>query len=331
MVQIDKKTSYKISYLGWICACLVVMIHVPIPAERFSSGWFLSEILSYGVCLIAVPFFFIVSGFFLGRHIGEKGWWLKEVKKRITSLLIPFFIFNFLYWLIFDHNIEGLSLIGLLKIIIGTPFGYPTLGPLWYVRSLFLYVVLSIILSRLSCGGAIIGLWIISLVFLLFEPSLGDNKVYLFLKYTVSLQNMFYFVLGIYLSNHGIPQISKKQTWGVLMFAVLILLAKLFVESFGGNCSNAWRVVFCPLLLIAFYNIFPLVNVTPKILKLAFPVFLLHYFMLIPLSHIPISTSTVYGFALNYLIMLGGAIGLNICIKVFCPAKVYKILFGNRC
>ena len=38
-----------------------------------------------------------------------------------------------------------------------------------------------------------------------------------------------------------------------------------------------------------------------------------------------------YGFALNYLIMLGGAIGLNICVKVFCPAKVYKILFGNRC
>lgn len=239
MVKIDKKTNYKISYLGWICACLVVMIHVPIPAERYSSGWLLSEILSYGVCLIAVPFFFIVSGFFLGRHIGEKGWWLKEVKKRITSLLIPFFIFNFLYWLIFDHNIEGLSLIGLLKVIIGTPFGYPTLGPLWYVRSLFLYVVLSIILSRLSCGGAIIGLWIISFVFLLFEPSLGDNKVYLFLKYTVSLQNMFYFVLGIYLSNHGIPQISKKQTWGGINVCCFDFARKIVCRVFW------WKLFKC--------------------------------------------------------------------------------------
>lgn len=73
MKKMDKKTSYKISYLGLICACLVVMIHVPIPTEKYTSAWFMSEILSYGVCLIAVPFFFIVSGFFLGKHIGEKG------------------------------------------------------------------------------------------------------------------------------------------------------------------------------------------------------------------------------------------------------------------
>lgn len=142
---------------------------------------------------------------------------------------------------------------------------------------------------------------------------------------------MFYFVVGIYLSNHGAPLISKKQTWGSLIFAVLILFAKMLMDSFVGDCSNAWRVMFCPLLLIAFYNIFPLVNVSSNLLKLAFPVFLLHYFMVIPLSHISISTSTVYGFVLNYLIMLGGAIGLSVCIKVFCPVKVYKILFGNRC
>lgn len=330
MKKMDKKTSYKISYLGLICACLVVMIHVPIPTEKYTSAWFMSEILSYGVCLIAVPFFFIVSGFFLGKHIGEKGWWIKEVNKRITSLLIPYFIFNFLYWLAFNHNLEDLSLIGILKIIGGTPFGYPTLGPLWYVRSLFMYVVLSIILFRLNSLWGVICLWIVSFIFLLFEPSWGDNKVYLFFKYTVSLQNLFYFVIGIYLSKHELPQISKKMSWCSLIFALLILLAKILVESLVCNCSNAWRVVFCPLLLVAFYNMFPIVNVSSKLLKLAFPIFLLHYFMLIPLSHININNNLAYGFVLNYFIMLGGAIGLSICVRAFCPTKVCKILFGNR-
>lgn len=152
MPRIGKATSDKISAISFICTCLVVLIHVPIPSTQLSSGWYLSKFLSYGICLISVPSFFVISGFFLGLHQNETGWWKREVVKRIKSLLLPYLSFNLLYFL-WISDFEHLSFSTMIKATIGSPFGFPTLGPTWYIRSLFLFVLISPLLRRMASSG----------------------------------------------------------------------------------------------------------------------------------------------------------------------------------
>lgn len=61
--------SRKIRNMGILCAFLVVIIHVRPMFATGTIGWWVREIAEEGICQIAVPFFFIVSGFFLGKEL----------------------------------------------------------------------------------------------------------------------------------------------------------------------------------------------------------------------------------------------------------------------
>ena len=143
MQSISPELSSRISLLSFVCACMVVLIHVPLPSIVGSAGWYLSSIFSYGICLISVPFFLIVSGFFLGRHLGENGWYKNAIKKRVRSLLIPYIIFNTLYWGVTHLNLDLWSVKNIVIGVVGNPFGYPSLGPSWYIRSLLIFVAMA--------------------------------------------------------------------------------------------------------------------------------------------------------------------------------------------
>ena len=54
---------------------------------------------------MAVPFFFFISGFFLSGHVHEDGWVRRELRKRMKTLVVPYFIwvviavlFSFAFW-----------------------------------------------------------------------------------------------------------------------------------------------------------------------------------------------------------------------------------------
>lgn len=129
MISISPELSSRISVLSFVCACMVVLIHVPVPSTVGSVGWYLSSIFSYGICLISVPFFLIVSGFFLGRHLDENGWYKNALRKRVKSLLIPYIIFNALYWGVTHLNTDQWSIHNVVMGVVGSPFGNPSLGP----------------------------------------------------------------------------------------------------------------------------------------------------------------------------------------------------------
>ena len=175
MISISPELSSRISVLCFVCACMVVLIHVPIPSTVGSVGWYLSSIFSYGVCLISVPFFLIVSGFFLGRHLGENGWYKNALRKRVKSLLIPYIIFNALYWVVTHVNLDQWNIHNIVVGVFGNPFGFPSLGPSWYIRSLLVFVIFTPLLpqgrKKLIMGGGIA--FIISAVFLIFVGQLS--------------------------------------------------------------------------------------------------------------------------------------------------------------
>lgn len=272
MPRINKATSDKISAISFICTCLVVLIHVPIPSTQLSSGWYLSKFLSYGICLISVPSFFVISGFLLGLHQNETGWWKRETTKRIKSLIIPYLSFNLLYFL-WISDFKDLSFSNMM---------------------------------------------------------IADNKLLSFLRYTLSIHNIVYFVMGIYLANNSVIQFSRQKYCAMLVCSIIILICKVWTESVGIHVPLIWRLFFCPLLMISLWGLMPMIKLPSCITTLSFPIYLIHYFIISLIIKCNVNTDTSVGFFLSYSIMLLGSAFICAGLRRAMPAPIIKILFGGR-
>lgn len=173
-ISISKTLSEKIRAVSLICASLVVLLHAydqQLTVEDNPSAWYFGKFLSGGLCSIAVPFFFIVSGFLLAKqHDGGMAYG-DLVKRRLRSLGIPYVIWCFLYamtymlFTIWGNKMAGrpLNTNTCLALPLGSwenPFrvfgfdmtGFPAAGHLWYIRNLLLLAVVSpLLLSVMKC------------------------------------------------------------------------------------------------------------------------------------------------------------------------------------
>lgn len=107
-MQIDKVSSERLSVLRFPLIIGVVFIHAYGTEVGFSNGvvgvtntgyWvdFCRDLISQGIARVAVPLFFLMSGyfFFLGFSFSVNNYKTK-VKSRLSTLLIPFLFWNIL-------------------------------------------------------------------------------------------------------------------------------------------------------------------------------------------------------------------------------------------
>ena len=69
----DEAESAEMANMAWFNAVLIVaflVMNFAQPAD--AASWWLRSIVHDGVCSMAVPFFFLASGWFLGRHVDER-------------------------------------------------------------------------------------------------------------------------------------------------------------------------------------------------------------------------------------------------------------------
>ena len=98
--MIDMELSSKIKIASLLCTMMVVYRHSLNYLAFFNSwtGHGISGFVEDGVSLlteIAVPYFFIISGFFFFRiSYYEKNNYFKMLKKKAKTLLIPFIFWN---------------------------------------------------------------------------------------------------------------------------------------------------------------------------------------------------------------------------------------------
>lgn len=97
MLPVGKTLSAKMANMSFVCAVLVVFMHVGSPIPVGSFPWFFIEPFHEILGDMAVPFFFMASGFFLAGHMEEPGWYLREMKKRFRTLLIPYVLWSLLF------------------------------------------------------------------------------------------------------------------------------------------------------------------------------------------------------------------------------------------
>ena len=68
-MDVSKETSAKFANMGFVCACLVVLIHLGVDGKPGGAAWWTHQMFTHvGMTRIAVPFFFFASGYWLAGH-----------------------------------------------------------------------------------------------------------------------------------------------------------------------------------------------------------------------------------------------------------------------
>lgn len=168
----DDLQSRTIEWLRYPLMVLIVIIHTDtalLLSMPVGSGF--SPVL-YGVLRtvirIAVPMFFIFSGYWFFRHPEEFNLqvYRSKLAKRVRSLLVPYMFWNFFAWamglvmLVLQGHADWLSISlfrpdGLLDLFIGMGSGYqgmPKAFQLWFLRDLMVMCLLVPVLFFLLKG-----------------------------------------------------------------------------------------------------------------------------------------------------------------------------------
>lgn len=345
-MKITVEASAKMRNMSWLCALLVVAIHVPWSGSSSAVSWLLRNVVSTGIAAAAVPYFFLASGFFLARRMDGPGWYGREVMKRVKSLLIPYWV-----WLLFAIIITlpvpmiadylhhrplfattAFSSQNFLRAFgLDLRFGPSSLTALWYVRSLFILVLLSPVLSWMVRKAGVI--WLIFCFILTIahrsNPCL-DCAWWRILDLGFSLTGLLYFSCGVYLQNATLRPIGKWLSRGLCAAAVLLILLGGIQKSSICKCGIDLTTVAIPFVL---YGLWTLVPTSPlwRLAGMSFPLYLLHlpalYYLRLFVMWLKVDGLLASG------ILYCGAVGLSLCVAYVLKWKfprMAEIVFGGR-
>ena len=336
-----KEISVKIANASVIAAAMVVGIHtagMEIGTFKLGSAiWWWLALGMYGMFQIAVPFFFLCSGYFIAGHIGEDGWYRRECRKRVRSLLIPYISWSLLYFALeslvscASGLVHGRSIVVNMDIrswvrTLGLlPFEYPRLWPLWYVRTLIVFVILSPVLKRMVNVIGVIGLFVLATCL---EIHFKATKIDFLLQKGLCLFGLFFFMFGMLLRHRAIC-LPKRGHIVALMTGCCIVVVSACLRRWYG-VSFFPRTLCATLLIFELWRFMPTRAFPDWITNSSFPVFVLHpFFLYLWCCILPCHISTISMWVLKWLFCIGGSIIVAVTLRHNCP-KMATFVFGGR-
>jgi len=290
-MKINKETSQKISEVSLFAAFLIVALHVHAEFARGSAASFFYVGIRT-LASIAVPYFCLISGFFLAAHMGEPGWWGDAVRKRVKSLLVPFFFWNVMAWLFYavlhyvaalkgvsfgDGFVNGITLPKVASYLGFNMFDYPMHGHYWYVRMLFMFVLIAplfTICRRRKVGAVIIALLLALLVGFNRVLGQGPERWLFFWEWTFPIRCLVFIAIGIWLSANRLT----LPRW-IGRVALIVGCALLTLKGLGINLGPELSLLTTLLLMLGVWENWYVWHWPTIILSCAFPVFTLHWFV----------------------------------------------------
>ncbi|GBC62212.1 acyltransferase [Desulfonema ishimotonii] len=223
-----EELSEKIKSVQMVLIFLIVYLHGYhlMPYKTDSVNIFVQNLVSQEIARIAVPLFFMISGylFFIGNH---QGWqtYPEKWRRRCKTLLVPYILWSaiglLVYWLLqkipfagpyFSHKlIKDYSFQELLLTLLWQPVPYQ----LWFIRDLMFYTLLTPLIHALSVRSSAIA--VLFIVFLwIFGPDAPGMELHFLAFYWTGC---FFAIHHINISDTRHRQFSRGLAilWGILV------------------------------------------------------------------------------------------------------------------
>lgn len=273
-MSLNSTDSKVIRWLRFPLACLIVLLHSQILEPDYhpiaaSSGfaYALKIVFSEGICRIAVPAFFLISGylFFINLEQWNKEVWLGKIKRRFFTLFIPYIIWNLIgiaYTCITpyvgavtespDSLLSVFQQRGWLRLfwdsnrimeqwnpptvnMLGVTMhnGMPATTPLWFIRDLIVINLLSPLIYVFVKKTKQYGLAVLGVLFLLniWIPVEGFSVI-----------GVFFYSLGAYYSIFSKGMVESFKKIGPLSYFTAIALLFVLLVTFGRHWSAQYIV-----------------------------------------------------------------------------------------
>ena len=223
-------------------AVAVVVLHYCMTISPNATGSLktLCVIFQEGICRLAVPCFFFISGYLFFNHLQDWSWeeWIRKMKSRIRTLLLPYLLWNIIALLAFwpYDNLHGgpvgitqqFQNYGGIRMFWGTNGGLPIGssvapidGPLWFIRDLIYFVLLTPFIYLFINWTKFYGILATCILFLTVRRAIPEGMVF--------------FMIGAYLqlSKKNITQIVWPHKWSLSILAGLMLIATCALQGYS--------------------------------------------------------------------------------------------------
>lgn len=339
-MTVSPQLSSRIANVSLVAALAVAFLHFAVECGLAGPDCPVRMLLR-DLCRFAVPYYFLVSGFFLAGHVGEPGWWRREALKRMRTVLVPYLVWSLVFGAFMLAAVAGPELCRtqafdwaawwrakrflLLGFDLREP---PLLLPLWYLRTLLLLVALSPALFFLvrKAPGKTLGA--LGLAYLSFSvgidwcPEFTAYGPVAIVRQTLAPEAFFFFSAGAWLRGCE-GDLPAGRAWPWLAAAVALLLLR-----------QAWGAVpyalVVPFALIGVWNAVPATPWPRACTSLAFPIYLIHFFFVILAAR---SGGGAFAsgpvFALAGLVLVAASVAVALLLRRL-PTPVVALLFGGR-
>lgn len=323
---------------------------------------FFSEVIGR----LAVPFFFLTSGyfFFLKDKTFTKESYFAKLKKRFHSLFIPYVA----WWVVAGlltfimakaHLVGNLSITDFIygvwcnpngSMFFATSINTPLDGPLWFLRDLMVTMVLSpliyvLIKNRLS------GITVLSVASLFYIIS-GALKLPQYFAPGLSYPCLLFFGWGAFFGLHKINFLNLfyKFKWIIIPISIGLMVTDLSMSSYiepftwsthleqNDMIHNAMIFSSVPLCFLLGGILEPKMKLSKKLSSSSFTIFALHKIIILPLGYvvvfvlytgneIPATISLLYYFGIIFLAFIIGICAYQI---ISMNKLLNKVLTGGR-
>lgn len=248
-----KELSNKITVISIIMAYLVVQLHAynitvySLDGESGNRFVVILENFVDKVCKLAVPMFFLISGYLFFRDYELKDT-IRKWKTRLKTIVLPWILWGILYWIYFlvINNIMGENFVDNVSFSLKSFFDNVIAHEntiFWYMQTTVFFVMLAPLIYVVVRNTKSFPVGSITIIIVLFLCTVGviPDQIRCFgddiINYLPSKNyNIGYFMMGAYIGVNY-KEIIKKKNKNLAIFcciglAVCIILLQ-FVHQIG--------------------------------------------------------------------------------------------------
>lgn len=330
--------SEKIRKLSALSMMLIVWLHAQLLEYSVGNVEFLQRFCTQGITRIAVPLFFILSGYLYFQNINKFSVLVYKTKtiSRIRSLLFPFIIwsiFGFVAVSVFQYYVpSSFKSAGVVREyrfqeVLYTIFWKPIgAHQLWFIRDLFCLFILSPIIYYATKYVGRLYLIILFAIWLIGK------------QYLISIESVFFVSLGswIAINKKGILENRRDCKLASIILGLLWIVLCLIVQYFQIGYSASCLCIVVGLIFIwLFYDSYPsFFNFLECIIKYPFFIYCFHEPLMTVLKGIFLKVSYIQLWLLFvYIVVPFLTIYISNLIATLLKANfstVYKIITGGR-